>query len=70
MSRGPVYTCPYARTENGTMLVLCVLSADGKYCGHSYWRRCRGWAENTADAAQCPVRKEAEDSGQSNRSGA
>lgn len=64
----PKYTCPHARTEYGTMLVLCGLQ-DGKYCGHSVWRRCRGWAENTPDAAECRVRKEVEANGEQQNPG-
>lgn len=61
-TRGPVYTCPYARTEARTMLILCgaVDATNQPYCGHSAWRRCRGWSENTPDAETCPIRKEAD----------
>lgn len=55
----PLILCPYTRTETGTGLILCGLSK-GKYCGHSVYRRCRGWCENTPDAVACQVRKEAE----------
>ena len=57
--RGPKLTCPYARTEAATTLLLCARGG-GAYCGHQQWRRCKGWHENTPDAADCPVRKEAE----------
>lgn len=65
-AKGPVYTCPYAKTEPGTMLILCgaMQGANPPYCGHSAWRRCRGWSENTPDAADCPVRKEADGRGE------
>lgn len=48
-------SCPKASYGPG-MRIRC--SASGQSCGHQRFKSCKGWWVLTAQAAECPLRKE------------
>ena len=50
-------SCPYAEYRDG-MQIWCTRRAC--WCGHVYFRTCRGWWALTPEADRCPVRQEGE----------
>ena len=48
-------SCPFAFYTEG-MRIRC--SRNDKYCGHQYFKRCKGWYALSPQAARCPLRKE------------
>lgn len=46
--------CPHGEYRDG-MRIFCK-KADN-YCGHQYFKRCKGWWALTNTAAACPLRK-------------
>lgn len=48
--------CEYAK-HNSRMQVIC-RKQGGTYCGHQYYKSCKGWWALSDTAAGCPLRKE------------
>lgn len=48
-------SCPCASYRDD-MRIVCGKTLS--YCGHAYFKRCKGWWALTDKAARCPLRKE------------
>ena len=48
-------TCPHAQYRED-MKIWCRKA--GTWCGHVYFKRCKGWWAMTPAAAQCPIRRD------------
>lgn len=53
----PRLTCPHAQYRDG-MRIFCARAAD--WCGHVYFKQCKGWWVLSDMAARCPLRKDDE----------
>lgn len=62
----PRLECPHARYRSG-MRIYCTKCGD--YCGHVYWKACKGWWALTANATRCPLRKGGDDHGKAGAAG-
>ena len=52
--KGPKLSCQNAEYRKG-MRIYCKAIDD--YCGHVYWKACKGWWALSANAERCPMRK-------------
>lgn len=50
--------CPCA-SYRSDMRIVCGKTLN--YCGHAYFKRCKGWWALSANAERCPLRKEKPD---------
>ncbi len=57
MRRGPKILCDRAKIRDG--YVMC--QVNGEYCGHQIYRRCKGWWEQSPEAAFCKYGKDDKD---------
>lgn len=51
--------CEYGKYESGTMKINCQKA--GGRCAHVYFKRCKGWWEQTDQAKDCPMRQGGKD---------
>ena len=59
--------CPYAYYTNGMKILCSHESSRGMtYCGHQYYRRCKGWWALNEAAARCKLRQHPADNGGKN----
>lgn len=55
-----ILTCPQAEYRGNQ--IWCKKA--GSWCGHAYFKRCKGWWVLTPQAASCPLRKETKNNDQ------
>ena len=53
--RRPTLSCPFA-SYTGGMKIVCSRLGENSYCGHQYFKRCKGWWALSEAAGRCPVR--------------
>ena len=51
-------TCPHAQRREETR-IWCAKAGD--WCGHVYFKRCKGWWVLSPQAERCPMRRDSHD---------